>query len=139
MLSNISTVVLVWQLVVRRADTDQMKKKRRVWFEKNLRIRINNLFIGQRNIKHLVPEVERRTEAEARLASPVNLTPCRYISPEISLGSAVNLYECTGCPRNYRKSILKLRTSVLGRFRDLRQYINTLYVTLLQNYLSFDP
>ena len=36
----------------------------------------------------------------------------------------------TGCLRNYRKSILYLRTSVLGRLRDLQYIFAITYETL---------
>ena len=36
----------------------------------------------------------------------------------------------TGCLRNYRKSKLQLRTSVLGRLRDLQYIFTVIYETL---------
>ena len=48
------------------------------------------------------------------------LSPCVY----------VGLVQCTGCLRNYRKYILYLLTSVLGRLHDLKYIFAVTYETL---------
>ena len=39
----------------------------------------------------------------------------------------INICIYTGCLRNYRKAILQLRTSVLGRLRDLQYIFAVIY------------